>query len=440
MSSWSCLSFHPHFFSITTSISESRARGCVFGQTWLTPLETFLPLFLRIRERWRRPDRMMKRMLRDWRQQGHWGEWVCLRNTRSNWSRSSKGASMCILRRSRRSIKSCKLAEEAQVVFGWVAVNDDSNRVRHMPDLLIALMLMGPSNLATLMCAPAAPLIIRDFGSSSQIKKTLIVSIWELGEACGPLLVGPMSEIFGRAPIYHIMNASFCVFSIACAVSRDTDMLIAFRFLNGFSVASIVLNPPIIGDLFVTEERGSAMSIMGLAPLLGPVLGPIVGGYLAQSIGWRWVFGLAAILAGVVECAFIVCFTETYKVRILERKASRLREARGNMSYQSLHGTEMTTKSLLTIAVIRPFRMLFASPIIFLLSAYVAVVFGYTYILFTTITDVFESVYGFSTGSASLTFIGLGKDCPEMLFWHGWLLTWLQVSDSRRVRSFARPP
>lgn len=59
--------------------------------------------------------------------------------------------------------------------------------------------------------------------------------------------------------------------------------------------------------------------------------------------------------------------------------------------------------------------MLFSSPIIFLLSAYVAVVFGYTYILFTSISEVFEDVYDFSTGTASLTFISLGEDQSQPL-------------------------
>lgn len=46
-------------------------------------------------------------------------------------------------------------------------------------------------------------------------------------------------------------------------------MLIAFRFFNGIAVASVVLNPSIVGDMFIVEERGNAMSILTVAPLLG---------------------------------------------------------------------------------------------------------------------------------------------------------------------------
>ena len=263
-------------------------------------------------------------------------------------------------------------------------------------------------NLATLTCAPAAPLILKDLSSSNQIDETLLVSIWEFGEAFGPLLIAPLSEMYGRAPLYHGANVLFCIFSVVSAVSSNMDMLIVFRFFNGIAVASVVLNPSIIGDMFITEQRGSAMSILTLAPLLGPVLGPVTGGYISKSIGWRWLFWLAAILAAAIEFGFAFFFRETYKVQILRRKAKVLRRETDDPSLRSEYDMNFTMKTFLTSSIIRPARMLILSPIIFLLSFYVAVVFAYTYILFTTMTEVFEDRYGFSTGSASLTFLGLG--------------------------------
>ncbi|KAF6224762.1 hypothetical protein HO133_009956 [Letharia lupina] len=264
------------------------------------------------------------------------------------------------------------------------------------------------TNLATLMCAPAAPLILREFSSNNQLYQTLLVSIWELGEAFGPLFIAPLSEIYGRAPVYNAVNILFCIFSIAGAVSTNMHMFIAFRFLNGITVGAIVLNPCIVGDLFVTERRGNAMAIEGIAPLIGPVLGPVIGGYVSQAIGWRWLFWLAAIFAGVTEIGFLAFFRETYKVRILERKAARLRKVTGDDSYRSVHHVTHTIMGFLTVSVMRPARMLFLSPVIFLLGLYVALVYAYTYVLLTTMTEVFEQRYGFSTGSASLTFLGLG--------------------------------
>ena len=214
--------------------------------------------------------------------------------------------------------------------------------------------------------------------------------------------------MYGRAPVYHGANILFCIFSLASGVSSNMNMLVAFRFFNGIAVASVVLNPSIIGDMFITEQRGSAMSIMTLAPLLGPVLGPVAGGYISQSIGWRWLFWLAAIFAAAIEIGFAFFFRETYKVQILRRKAAILRKETGDPLFKSQHDTNFSAKTFLTTSLIRPARMLILSPIIFLLSFYVSIVFAYTYILFTTMTEIFQDRYGFSTGSASLTFLGLG--------------------------------
>ena len=264
------------------------------------------------------------------------------------------------------------------------------------------------SNLATLMCAPAAPLILKDFGSSNLMYGNFLVSVWELGEAFGPLVLAPLSELYGRSPIYHCANIGFIIFSIAGALSVNLNMLIAFRFLNGVTVASVTLGPSIVGDLFITEERATAMAIMNLAPLLGPVAGPIVGGYMSQNIGWRWLWWFVAILAGVLEVGFIRLFRETYKVKILQQKAIRLQKATGNLAYKVEYKAAAQDKNFLLHSMLRPLRMLIFSPVVSLLAVYVALVFGYLYLLLTSITEVFEDIYGFSTGTASLTFLGLG--------------------------------
>lgn len=59
-------------------------------------------------------------------------------------------------------------------------------------------------------------------------------------------------------------------------------------------------------------------------------------------------------------------------------------------------------------SIVRPTKMLFLSPIVFILSLYVAIIYGYLYLLFTTMTEVFEEQYGFSQGSVGLAYLGIG--------------------------------
>jgi hypothetical protein len=103
-----------------------------------------------------------------------------------------------------------------------------------------------------------------------------------------------------------------------------------------------------------------------------------------------------------------VFLRETYAVTLLERKAKRLRKETGDSRYTSKLDSGLSPGELFKRSIVRPMKMLLFSPIVFLLSLYMAIVYGYLYLLFTTITNVFEGNYHFSQGSVGLAFLGLG--------------------------------
>lgn len=78
------------------------------------------------------------------------------------------------------------------------------------------------------------------------------------------------------------------------------------------------------------------------------------------------------------------------------------------MNLRSALDTGRSPRDLFIFSIVRPTKMLFLSPIVFLLSLYVGVVYGYLYLLFTTISSVFEDQYGFSQGSVGLSYLGIG--------------------------------
>lgn len=147
------------------------------------------------------------------------------------------------------------------------------------------------------MFAPGVPEVMMEFHSSSTILASMVVSIYILGYSFGPLFIAPLSELYGRRWIYHGSNILFVAFTIACAKSTSLGMLIAFRFLAGMMGATpITIGGGTNADMFRTEERGAAMAIWSMGPLLGPVVGPVAGAYLSQAAGWRWDFWLLTIL------------------------------------------------------------------------------------------------------------------------------------------------
>lgn len=258
------------------------------------------------------------------------------------------------------------------------------------------------------MCAPATPRILDEFHSDSQLQSTILVSIWELGEVVGPLVVGPLSEIYGRLPVYHIANILFVLFSVAAAGSRNMDMLMAFRFLLGFTVASTTLNSSIVGDMFRPEHRGRALTVMGMTPFIAPVLGPTVGGFLSEAKGWRWTFWFTAIVTGAFEICFLAAYRESYSVAILRRKTRRLQKQTGNKRLRSRYDTGVSGTALLAQSLLRPLQLLFTSPAVLLVSICGAFAISYTYVIITSITTIFEDNYGFSAGPIGLTYLGLG--------------------------------
>lgn len=147
------------------------------------------------------------------------------------------------------------------------------------------------------MLAPAVQLIMDDYHTTSTIFATFSVSIFVLGFASGPLLLAPLSELYGRVVIYNITNVLFLLFTMLCAVSKNANMFLTFRFLSGFvGVATITIGSGTIADLMPREKRGKAVSIWSVGTILGPMVGPIVGGYVTEVAGWRWMFWVISIV------------------------------------------------------------------------------------------------------------------------------------------------
>lgn len=81
----------------------------------------------------------------------------------------------------------------------------------------------------------------------------------------GPLLMAPLSEMYGRVHIYNICNVLFTIFTVACALSTNMNMLIAFRFLAGaVGIAPITNGGGTIADIMAPEKRGGAMAIWAM--------------------------------------------------------------------------------------------------------------------------------------------------------------------------------
>jgi multidrug resistance protein len=272
--------------------------------------------------------------------------------------------------------------------------------------ILSILTIITP--LGSSMFAPGIPQIMIEFHNSNSTVATFILSIYILGFAFGPLVIAPLSEIYGRWVMYNIGNILFTVFTVGTALSNSIGMIMAFRFLMGLAGSvPITIGSGSIADIMPIEKRGRAMSVWALGPLLGPCIGPVAGGYLTQAAGWRWVFWLIVILGGVCVPVAFFALQESYAPLILQRKARRLQKATGNPALRSMLTTGSPTEEL-KLAIVRPLKLLFTTPIITLTSLYVAITYGILYLLITTFSYVYSGQYHFGEGTVGLSFIPAG--------------------------------
>jgi hypothetical protein len=121
-------------------------------------------------------------------------------------------------------------------IVWWDSPNDPENprnwsTLKKNINVGLISLLCFITPVASAMFAPGIPKVMQDFHNSNDELASFVVSIFVLGFAIGPIILAPLSEIYGRQIIYFIMNVLFVIFTLACAVSSNLGMLIGFRFL-----------------------------------------------------------------------------------------------------------------------------------------------------------------------------------------------------------------
>lgn len=259
--------------------------------------------------------------------------------------------------------------------------------------------------------APASSAIGKELNNQSRFLLVFYVTVPNLGQVAAAFYVGPLSERYGRVPVSHTFNILFLIFTLAGGFSTSVSMIVIFRLLSGAAISSIGLNPSVAGDLFAPHERGAALSIASLIPILGSAVGPLVGGYLTQYLNWRWTFWLIAIATGALLPVMFVVMKETYVPVLRKRALKKAGLAQDGMGGPSKYwkGWNMRTLKALGLLVVRPFVILSSSRVAVIMAVYLGILFGYLSLLASTNATVFQEVYGFSESQSGLIYISTSK-------------------------------
>ncbi|GAA6029059.1 hypothetical protein JCM8097_001573 [Rhodosporidiobolus ruineniae] len=241
-----------------------------------------------------------------------------------------------------------------------------------------------------------------------ELVMNLIVCVFVVGFGLGPLVLSPLSEMYGRKWIYIFCTWAFMLLTLPGCLTNSFAVMIIFRFFAGCAASACMCNAAgSIGDCWEINERGYKMAAFSGILFLSPCFGPLIGGYMTMGTGWRSFWWLLFAFAGF--CGLIATFflRETYHPTILKKRAQKLRKETGDESIMTEQ--ERQGRSLGEIAhetLLRPLVMLATEPIMQLFAGYLALIYSLLYSLFFAYPIVFLA-HSFNAGEIGLTFLSV---------------------------------
>jgi DHA2 family multidrug resistance protein len=137
---------------------------------------------------------------------------------------------------------------------------------------------------------------------------TWVLTSYIVAAAVMTPLTGWLANRFGRKRIFLVATLGFTIASGLCGVAQNLEEIILFRILQGALGAPLgPLAQAVILDSYEYEERGPAMAAWSMGMMVAPILGPLLGGYLTQTLDWRWVFYINVPI-GLIATAGVIAF------------------------------------------------------------------------------------------------------------------------------------
>lgn len=170
-------------------------------------------------------------------------------------------------------------------------------------------MVLGSLMLSVLLAAmeisiisTALPTIVGEFQAFESF--AWVGTAYIVTSAIGTPLLGKLSDLFGRRPVFQSALGLFVIGSLLCGLAQSMGQLIAFRALQGLGGGAIqALAFAILGDILPPRERGRYIGYFTLAFVGAALLGPLIGGFIIDHFSWPWIFFInvpLGIVAGVV--------------------------------------------------------------------------------------------------------------------------------------------
>ena len=196
-------------------------------------------------------------------------------------------------------------------------VATEAGRLANSRTMLLLLVLMtGVAPISLYMLVPALPVLATTFGRDISVAQ-MTVSLYMVGIACSQIIMGPLSDKFGRRPVLLGGIGLMVAASAACIFAETLPQLIAARFLQALGGASgMVVSRAIIRDLYSRDRISSMISLVIAVMMIAQMLSPLTGGLLETAFGWRAIFYLITAASLAITIMIALALPETRGDRI----------------------------------------------------------------------------------------------------------------------------
>jgi DHA1 family multidrug resistance protein-like MFS transporter len=305
--------------------------------------------------------------------------------------------------------------EERNDIVTWDSEKDPDNpqnwsRAFRWYTIMILACMTFVVSFGSSVWSTATTVTATEFGVSQEVM-ILGVSLYVVGFALGPLIFGPLSELYGRRNPLMIGMFGFIIFQIPIGVATNLQTIFVCRFFSGaFGSAALAIVPGMAVDLFDPVERGVATMAYAAAVFAGPAVGPIVGEFTVKNtkLGWHWTAWFTMIMGAFFFCIALVTVKETFPAVILKHKAARLRQETRNWALHTKQDEEPVNFGFLFRKYgLKPVQMMIKEPILIVMTVYISLVYGILYLIFFAYPYSFQGDRQMEVGIASLPFIAI---------------------------------
>jgi len=171
------------------------------------------------------------------------------------------------------------------------------------PHIMTLVLMTGVAALNMNIILPSLPSLAAHFGASYAVVQ-LAVSAY-LGLTAGlQLIIGPLSDRYGRRPVMLGAFAIFLVATIGCIVAPTIEVFLACRLMQATVASAIALSRAIVRDTVGPDEAASRIGYVTMGMAVAPMIGPMIGGFLDQTLGWQAVIwatlGFGAVVTWLI--------------------------------------------------------------------------------------------------------------------------------------------